>query len=585
MRPSKPRRWRAHVWVLAAVVLSSLIVFAPASAAPAEPCTSPPPVFPINRLERGQRATGWTVLQGTEPESFGIKILGVLDEAIAPGYDLILVKASGANIERIGGMGPGFSGSPVYRGDRLVGSVSYGLIGDAHYGALTPGQLLVDILGYPGKQQITSPQRVTLTRAARSAIAREAGVELREVASSLEQLPLPMAVAGATDERMAQMQARLADDGISVVPYRAASSSSSPRIEDADPIEAGDVFSAAFSYGTITYAGVGTATIACGDYVVAFGHSFNHSGGGRSGAVLDGEVVSTIPTGVYYPWPFKVANVGALRGVLDQDRLAGIRGVMGAAPKLAEVTSSITNLDTGRTLDGTTQVADPRFMQWIAWDHVYSSIHAALDAHSGTTWATWTVEGTSDGEPFSIQLSNTYTGRRVLWGPSYDIYSVLRSLERADGRAKFTSLSFTAEVTEDVDSANVFNARTASTTDPGLAVHKAIDVAPGDTLSVRVPLVPRGSDTAVMVNTSFTIPDTVTDDGELRVRSSFDDYYIRSRTPGTIDEVIKQLQRVTRNDELYLWVKMRGMPRALIQRLPQDWVLSRTAQEVRLRLV
>ena len=46
--------------------------------------------------------------------------------------DLILVKAHGANIDAIGGMGPGFSGSPVYINNELVGSVSYGLGGDVH---------------------------------------------------------------------------------------------------------------------------------------------------------------------------------------------------------------------------------------------------------------------------------------------------------------------------------------------------------------------------------------------------------------------------------------------------------------------
>ena len=66
-------------------------------------------------------------------------LLGVLKDALAPGKDVILVKASGANINAIRGMGPGFSGSPVYRNGMLVGSVSYGLGGDAHYGALTPG--------------------------------------------------------------------------------------------------------------------------------------------------------------------------------------------------------------------------------------------------------------------------------------------------------------------------------------------------------------------------------------------------------------------------------------------------------------
>ncbi|MFL5790483.1 MAG: hypothetical protein ACJ76A_03175, partial [Actinomycetota bacterium] len=108
------RRRRVGVTTLT-VSIAALLLSAPVTAdAAVQKCTTPPAVFPIDQLTDGMQATGWTVLQGTQPESFGVKILGVLPDAIAPGDDLILVKAHGANIDAIGGMGPGFSGSPVY---------------------------------------------------------------------------------------------------------------------------------------------------------------------------------------------------------------------------------------------------------------------------------------------------------------------------------------------------------------------------------------------------------------------------------------------------------------------------------------
>src|SRR3954451_20523479 len=144
------RRLRA-VGTTLTVATAALLLSAPVTAdAAVQKCTTPPAVYPIDQLTDGMQATGWTVLKGTQPESFGVNILGVLPDAIAPGDDLILVKAHGANIDAIGGMGPGFSGSPVYINDELVGAVSYSLNGgDAHYGALTPGQELVDILMNP----------------------------------------------------------------------------------------------------------------------------------------------------------------------------------------------------------------------------------------------------------------------------------------------------------------------------------------------------------------------------------------------------------------------------------------------------
>src|SRR6478672_7259762 len=184
-------RLRAAVITVTVAMAALLLAAPPAAQAAIQKCTNPPAVYPIDQLTDGMQATGWTVLQGTQPESFGVKILGVLPDAIAPGDDLILVKAHGANIDAIGGMGPGFSGSPVYINGKLVGSVSYGLGGDAHYGALTPGQELVDVLQ---KTKASAPNvaRVALSRADRRLVARDARSSLAAVPTSMTQIRMPL---------------------------------------------------------------------------------------------------------------------------------------------------------------------------------------------------------------------------------------------------------------------------------------------------------------------------------------------------------------------------------------------------------
>src|SRR5262245_51747027 len=250
------RRLRAAVTTLT-VAMAALLLSAPVTAdAAVQQCTSPPTVYPIDQLTDGMQATGWTVLKGTQPESFGVKILGVLTDAIAPGDDLILVRAHGANIDAVGGMGPGFSGSPVYINGDLVGSVSYSLNGaNAHYGALTPGQELVDILMNP-KARTASATRVRLSRADRRLVARDANTSIAATGTTLAQIPTPLAVAGATDQRAALLQKKLAKQGISVEPYRASSSTSSGQLGGSDPIVPGGVFTAALSYGAVAYAGI-----------------------------------------------------------------------------------------------------------------------------------------------------------------------------------------------------------------------------------------------------------------------------------------------------------------------------------------
>lgn len=575
------RRVRVAAISVTAAMLSALLVAPPVGAA-VEPCTTPPEVFPIDQLTAGMTATGWTVLQGTTPESFPIEILGVLKDAIAPGYDLILIKASGANIDAIGGMGPGFSGSPVYRNGKLVGSISYGLGGDAHYGALTPGQGLVDVLNEPGRS-VPQRQTVRLSRSQRRLVARDAGVAVADVSSSLSEIPTPLAVSGASDERMAKAADRLTKQGASVIPYRASSTSSSGTVASGDPFEPGDVFTAALSYGAISYAGIGTATIVCGDYVVAFGHSFRHTGSRPDGAALDGDVVATIPAGAgFYPYPFKIANIGSLRGTIDQDRLSGIRGVIGPKPGLSEITSSVTNLDNGRTYNATTQVAISQWLRYIAWDHTYSVLHAALDAHRGTASVTWSVAGRSEGEPFTFDITNEYTGYRVLYGPAYDVYTTLRSVQNAIGNAHIKSVHIDATVTEAPDYGVVHKARTQSTTEPGFDTRTSIQVAPGDTLDVRVPVQYKPTGETQVAQASFVIPKTVRGRGALEAFSSRGYFYFRN--PGTLDRLIAKFAKVPRGNDLTIYVQMRGMDHPIREVVSMPWVLKGDADPVELRL-
>lgn len=69
-------------------------------------------------------ATAWTVFKGNTPEPMEVEILGVLRGARGPGHDMILAQLHGAKPEYTGVVA-GMSGSPVYIGKRLLGSLSF----------------------------------------------------------------------------------------------------------------------------------------------------------------------------------------------------------------------------------------------------------------------------------------------------------------------------------------------------------------------------------------------------------------------------------------------------------------------------
>jgi hypothetical protein len=391
-------------------------------------------------------------------------------------------------------------------------------------------------------------------------------------------------VAGATDQRATLLQKRLAKQGIVVEPYRASSSTSSSQLSGGDPMVPGGVFTAALSYGSVAYAGVGTTTIVCGDYVVAFGHYFLFQGAGLDGAMLDGNVVATIPagTGGFGGTPFKIANIGGLRGTLDQDRLNGVRGLLGKHPPLTTLTSSIENLDTGQTHTATTQVALPRYLPFIAEDHVYGSVLAALDARKGTDWITWTVNGVSKGTPFEFSITNAYTGYNALWRPSYDVYATLRSIRNAQGPARVTSVQIQGTVTEKADDALIHKPRTQSTTQPGFTTGTTLNVHRGDTVDVRVPVQQVSSGDVSTATASFTIPSTVRGSGRLEVYASRGSFYTRRNM--TLDQTIAALQKVPLGNDLTIEIRMRGA-HTLRAVIPTAWPLKGNVNEVDLHLL
>ena len=121
--------WRAALSLCAALALLLVTISGAAQAVP-EKAASPtgPPVsggfFPLKDVHRGLMGTAWTVFSGNKPESMDVEILGVLKGARGPGQDMILAQLHGAKPEYTGVVA-GMSGSPVYIGNRLLGSLSY----------------------------------------------------------------------------------------------------------------------------------------------------------------------------------------------------------------------------------------------------------------------------------------------------------------------------------------------------------------------------------------------------------------------------------------------------------------------------
>src|SRR5258705_5928925 len=102
-------------------------------------------LFALEDLRPGMKGTARTVFSGTEPQEFGVEILGVLPGFPGPRQSAIIARLTGSNVEKTG-VFAGMSGSPVYIDNRLVGAIAFSFpFSKEPIAGITPIQQMIDI--------------------------------------------------------------------------------------------------------------------------------------------------------------------------------------------------------------------------------------------------------------------------------------------------------------------------------------------------------------------------------------------------------------------------------------------------------
>lgn len=411
MSTSRPFAGRVPRAALAALISAALITWpatAPAHADPADPCPAP---FPVADLVAGMPATGLTVEKGNTADPFSATVLGVVDDGIAAGLDLIIVETNSAAITRAGGIWAGMSGSPVYATDgRLIGAVAYSLSrGPSPIAGVTPAADMYQILSRPGAAAAVRPATtVALPTAIKQRVVASGAATTTEAAAGMHVLPIPLGVSGVNQAHMTRVSQRLQEKIPGVQVYAAGASPAAPG--SPSDIFPGSNFAAAISYGDLTAAGIGTTTAVCGNHVLAFGHPFLFTGASTM-SVHTAQAVHVQPDSAL--GGFKVANPGGVVGVLDQDRLAGIRGQFGPAPSFIPISSAITSLEDGTMRSATTNLNVRDLVPDIAAAHLLNNFDRVADrVGGGTTELRWIIEGRrASGAPFTLNVRNRYASQ------------------------------------------------------------------------------------------------------------------------------------------------------------------------------
>lgn len=496
----------------AGLVLSVSCVAAAAATAVGASC---PAAFPVSALKVGQAASGLTVSAGETPQPFAVKITGVLHDGIAPGVDMIVASTDSAAIRAAGGVWAGMSGSPVYAGDgRLIGAISYGLAGASEVAGITPAAAMYEDLSLAAVATAAALQRpggAMLPAALRKAVVASGAATGAQASGGLRALPTPLGVSGLAASRLAAFTADLQRKGLTnTILYSSAARTAGTA--PAAKVVPGGNFAGLLASGDATMGGVGTTTAICRGKALAFGHPFTEGGSVSDSANL-ASVLYVQRDDLF--GPFKVANIGATVGTLDQDRLAAIRATLGSTPRSTAVSSVVRSSTTGASRSGATSIYDDRFVSDATGVHLLSNLdRVAQKIGEGSTSVAWDIRGrTAAGRAFTLARSDQYAALDDATFAS--VFEVMDQLDAIESNP-FTDLTIdtirlTATTSEQYRAYRV----------TGLQVreHGAfVPVAAGDTitaaaksaLQIRVMLTPyRGRGTAKTLTMSLTVPNAV----------------------------------------------------------------------------
>ncbi len=322
---------------LAALLLATASALLPAQDAPAP--AGPPPsgggFYPLSQVHRGQMATAWTVFSGTTPEPMQVEILGVLRGARGPGQDMILAKLHGAKPEYTGVVA-GMSGSPVYIGNQLLGSLSYriGQFAKDPIAGITPIAQMLEVKDMPVSTQWASASPLTPRPPAEN--------ELSSDGMGFQAMETPLVMSGFHPEAIRLWQKELAGTGLEIVAAGGGSGSSKP---DADgsfgaispsavaSVIPGSAVSAQLVRGDLEVSATCTVTYVDPKQLLACGHPILQAGT-VSLPMTTAEVVETLASPLN---AFKIINTGDPIGTFTEDRDSAIRGVLGVRPHMIPV--------------------------------------------------------------------------------------------------------------------------------------------------------------------------------------------------------------------------------------------------------
>lgn len=349
--------------------LSLLLLLLVAAWPAALPARAETATMPVSALQVGMKGVGKTVILGTTIQDFDIEIIGILERGGFNGGPMILVRGSGPVLDATGGFAGGYSGSPVYIDGKMFGAISAAwYFADHSIAGVTPIEEMFKNFGYPQDNtgavsgdptplssplalegtSLTHLELASLTPSPEEVATRaEAGI------LTLTPCKTPLFVNGLNPALIERVKEELGPrlPYIEIMPGLgptgagfASTGGGSTRLDLFSGLQPGAAVGAQLVAGDIDMTAIGTLTYIDQNKVLAFGHPFLQVGAVEL-PLTKARIVHTMKS---IQRSFKMGESMSLVGTIDQDRAAGISGVLGKSPRMIPFHLTIRDTDLGR---------------------------------------------------------------------------------------------------------------------------------------------------------------------------------------------------------------------------------------------
>lgn len=288
-------------------------------------------IMPQNEIKPGMKGIGKTIFKGTRIEQFDFEVLGIQENGMGPGKNIIWTELFNPILTETGVM-QGMSGSPLYIDGRIIGAVAYGMsYAKKPIAGITPIEDMLKVSEYNNPTVSIEISNINFNldeqsnRRIKERLIQVLGQRLEECTSrSISPIELIR-----TNDQSLEKQTLLR-------PLLGSSAQTRPAFnplvgeKEMFQLREADAVAIPLIRGDLEYTASGTVTYVNGKDVYIFGHPF-YNLGTVNFPMHKAEVITPFPS---YNTSFKLHATRHMVGTIKQDRLSAVHGVLGEEPVL-----------------------------------------------------------------------------------------------------------------------------------------------------------------------------------------------------------------------------------------------------------